>query len=268
MYNRQFTDDSLAALYDVFYPPAGRDDFAFYMQLVMSARDVLDVGCGTGALLRHARECGHTGRLCGLDPATGMLNQARARSDIEWVLGDLSSAGWSGEFDLVVMTGHAFQELIEDDQIHAALAAIRAALTDAGCFVFETRNPRVRAWEQWSTQYSAEVTDTSGMTVRCEYRVETPVVGDIVRSSSTFTSPGWDGPVVSRGALRFMDRETVSRLLSDAGLMIEEQFGDWTGNRSPIRARRSSPSRGKHESTMNLTTRRGRRSPPPCCQIS
>ena len=242
---------------------AQRDDFAFYLPLVMSARAVLDVGCGTGALLRLAREAGHTGRLCGLDPAGGMLNQARARSDIEWVLGDLSSVGWEREFDLVVMTGHAFQEFVEDDEIRAALAAIRSALTDGGRFAFETRNPLVRAWEHWPTEYTAEVTDASGAVVRRENQVETPVEGDVVRGTSTFTSPGWDRPLVSRGALRFVEREALSAFLSGAGLAIEEQFGDWTGSRSPTRARRSSPSRGKHELTMNLTTRRGRRSPPP-----
>ncbi|MEK8169819.1 winged helix-turn-helix transcriptional regulator [Streptomyces sp. M19] len=60
--------------------PLGRTrDFTFYLPLVMSARSVLDVGCGTGALLRGARENGHTGRLCGLDPAVGMLEVARTR---------------------------------------------------------------------------------------------------------------------------------------------------------------------------------------------
>src|SRR5205807_38006 len=123
MIERQFTEDRLAALYDLFHPPERRDDFAFYRQLVMAAGAVLDVGCGTGALLRRAREAGHSGRLCGLDPAGGMLEQARARSDIEWVLGDLSSVGWDREFDLVVMTGHAFQEFVEHDAIRAALDA-------------------------------------------------------------------------------------------------------------------------------------------------
>src|SRR5262249_45033666 len=145
-YNLDFTDDRLAALYDVFYPPARQADFAFYLPLVMAACAVLDVGCGTGALLRLAREAGHARRACGLDPAGGMLSQARARQDVEWILGDLSSVGWDREFDLVVMTGHAFQELIEDDAIRAALVAIRSALTDDGRFAFETRNPLVRAW--------------------------------------------------------------------------------------------------------------------------
>src|SRR3954469_10915589 len=230
MIERQFTEDSLAALYDLFHPPARRDDFNFYLKLVMSARAVLDVGCGTGALLRRARESGPTGRLCGLDPAGGMLNQARVRSDIEWVLGDLSAVGWDREVDLVVMTGHAFQEFVADDEIRAALAAIRSALTDGGRFAFETRNPLVRAWEHWSTEYTAEVTDASGAVVRREHQVEMPVEGDVVRFTTTFTSPGWDRPRVSRGMLRFLDAESLSSFLSGAGLAIEEQFGDWTGH--------------------------------------
>jgi trans-aconitate methyltransferase len=99
---------------------------------VLAARAVLDVGCGTGALLRLAREAGHTGRLCGLDPAAGMLNQARQQPDIEWVQGDLASASWVRAFDLIVMAGHAFQEFVTDDEIRGALTAIRAALTDGG----------------------------------------------------------------------------------------------------------------------------------------
>jgi SAM-dependent methyltransferase len=227
-YNLQFTDDRIAALYDEFYPPAQQDDLAFYLPLVMAAGAVLDVGCGTGALLRRAREDGHRGRLCGLDPASGMLNQARVRSDIEWVLGDLSSIRWECAFNLVVMTGHAFQELITDEEIRAGLAAIAAALTVGGRFAFETRNPLVRAWERWETDYTAEVTDANGALVRCEYRVETPVVGDVVRSSSTFSSTAWDRPVVSRGALRFLAADVLRAFLADAGLSIEAQFSDWT----------------------------------------
>lgn len=232
MIERQFTEDSLAALYDVFFPWERRHDFTFYLGLVLSARAVLDVGCGTGALLHRARESGHTGRLCGLDPAGGMLKQARARSDIEWVLGDLSSVDWDREFDLVVMTGHAFQEFVEDDDIHDSLVTIRSALTDGGHFAFETRNPQMRAWEHWETDYTAEVTDVTGAVVRSEHQVETPVEGDIVRFTTTFTSPGWDRPQVSRGMLRFLDEDSLSSFLFNAGLVIDEQFGDW--DRQPL----------------------------------
>ncbi|MCA1670084.1 MAG: class I SAM-dependent methyltransferase [Thermomicrobia bacterium] len=233
MIEQKFTDDRLAALYDAFCPPpTQRDDFAFYLPLVLSARAVLDVGCGTGSLLYLARESGHTGRLCGLDPAEGMLHQARRWPEIAWVHGDLSSVRWEREFDLVVMTGHAFQEFVADDEIRVALAAIRSALVDDGRFAFETRNPLARAWERWPERYSGAVTDATGAVVRCEYRVETPVVGGVVHSISTFTSPGWDRPKVSDGALRFLDPASLSAFLSAAGLAIEEQFGDW--DRHPL----------------------------------
>ena len=234
MVQRQFADDRLAALYDLFYPPARRDDFAFYLPLVMVAREVLDVGCGTGALLRLAREAGHAGRLVGLDPAVGMLNQARQRADIEWVLGDLSAVSWDREFDLVVMTGHAFQELIGDDEIHSALTAIRSALVAGGRFAFETRNPLDRAWERWPAQYSGEVIDASGAPVRCEYHVEATLAGGVVHSRSVFSSPAWDSPAVSRGALKFLDAETLAAFLAGAGLVVDAQFGDW--DQSPLTA--------------------------------
>ncbi|WP_413252343.1 hypothetical protein [Streptomyces lydicus] len=65
-----FSDDDAAALYDVLNPwdPAVWPGDGFYEQAVMASDSVLDVGCGTGAMLHRARERGHLGRLAGLDP--------------------------------------------------------------------------------------------------------------------------------------------------------------------------------------------------------
>lgn len=229
MVERQFTEDRIAALYDLFHPPQARSDYAFYLKLVMSARSVLDVGCGTGSLLRRARELGYAGRLCGLDPASGMLNQARQRTDIEWVLGDLSQVDWHRAFDLIIMTGHAFQEFTEDDELRAALARIRSALTARGQFVFETRNPLVRAWENWSSAYSGEVVDANGVVVRRQHRLVLPVEQGVVRFTTTYMSSAWSEPVVSYGNLRFLSVEQLVGFLDDAGLVIERQLGDWDG---------------------------------------
>ncbi len=226
MVDRLFSEPSLAALYDLFSPEERRSDFHFYLPRIISARAVLDVGCGTGALLHRARESGHKGRLCGLDPAAGMLEQARKRSDIEWILGDLASVSFDREFDLVVMTGHAFQVLVEDRDLRAALASIRLALTDDGCFAFETRNPLVREWERWTPHKFAEVTDANGAVVRMVREVQTPIQGDRVSFTHTFTSPGWYRPQISRSTLRFLDANSLRSFLSDAGLEITEQYGD------------------------------------------
>lgn len=230
MVDRLFTDARLAAVYDAMC--AGRDDFGFYLPLVMQARSVLDAGCGTGELLHLARQAGHTGRLCGLDPAPAMLDVARRRQpDVEWVPGELESASWDGEFDLAVMTGNAFQVLTGDDQLHTALTSVRSALTADGRFVFETRNPAVREWERWRPDDVQEVPDVDGGVVRVRQETEL-VQGGLVRFSSTFTGPGWDGALVSHSTLRFLHPDTLAEFLAGAGLKTEAQYGDW--HRGPV----------------------------------
>jgi SAM-dependent methyltransferase len=229
-----FSDPEQAALYDQLSPANERNDFRFYLPMIMAAEAVLDVGCGTGALLHMAREAGHTGRLVGLDPALGMLQQARRRSDIEWILGDLSTVAFDREFDLAVMTGHAFQELLTDEEIHAALVAVGSALTEDGRFAFETRNPAARAWERWTPEHGTDFTDADGNPFRWEADVELPVTGDLVRYRTRYSSPRRSQPQESYGALRFLDAAALEALLADAGLAIETQFGDW--DRSPLTA--------------------------------
>lgn len=226
-----FLEPRLCELYDLYHPWARRAELSFYLPLVMSAETVLDVGCGTGELLRLARQAGHTGRLCGLDPADAMLQQARQRPDIEWVCGEAASGAWDQEFDVVVMTGHAIQVILEDDEIHATLAAIRSALTEHGCFAFETRNPLRRAWERWTPDNAVEVVGAAGAVVRKWHEIEA-VDGDIVSYTNTFTSPSWDRPLTTKSSQRFLDAASLSSFLSGAGLAIEEQFGDW--DRQPL----------------------------------
>jgi SAM-dependent methyltransferase len=230
--DRLFTEPDLAALYDLFCAWDRRRDFEFYLPMVAAAGSVLDVGCGTGMLLRRARRDGHAGRLCGLDPAAAMLAVARAAGDVEWLQGDLSTIRFDREFDLIVMTGHAFQVLTADAELRTALAAIRAALTGNGRFAFETRNPAARAWEQWTPANVAAAADPAGRVWRMEHQVETPVAGELVSFTTAYSGPGWEQPRRSRSTLRFLDAAALGGFLSAAGLTVEEQFGDW--DRQPL----------------------------------
>ncbi|MGW0625577.1 class I SAM-dependent methyltransferase [Streptomyces sp. NPDC002758] len=232
MVDHSFADLSLAALYDRLNPWGPGDDF--YLDLVMAAGAVLDVGCGTGRLLRRAYEDGHRGRLMGLDPAAAMLVQARrAVPGCEWVLGDLRTRLWGGEFELVVMTGHAFQVLLDDHELRVCLGAVRDALRDGGRFVFETRNPAARAWETWTPDRVREVTGPDGTAVRVWHEVlgDGPV-GDRVTFTETFESSVWQRPRVSRATLRFLDPDSLSGFLAEAGFEVLEQYGDWA--RGPL----------------------------------
>lgn len=216
-----------ASWYDVLNPWGPSDDF--YLGLVLGAGRVLDVGCGTGALLKRAREAGHAGRLCGLDPDPGMLGQARTAAGVEWVLGDAASAVWNAEFDLAVMTGHAFQVLVADDELRRSLRAIRAALVDGGRFAFETRHPQARAWEGWNGSF--EVRNPDGDVVTVTYEVH-DVTGDVVRVSETLSGRWWADGHTEQGLLRFLAPDALAAFLDEAGFAVEEQFGDW--HRGPL----------------------------------
>lgn len=230
MLDEHYTEPDLAELYDALCPYDERDDFRFYLPMVLAASSVLDVGCGTGALLKAARRAGHRGRLCGIDPAPAMLARARDWSDIEWVLGDLDATTFGTDFDLVVMSGNAFQALVDDRALRATLAGIAAALVPTGRFVFESRNPGAREWETWAAN-PVEVLDAEGRLARMERRVEA-VRDGLVTFALTFTRSDWSASRQSLSTIRFHDARELTALLADAGLEVIEQFGDWERNRS------------------------------------
>jgi SAM-dependent methyltransferase len=229
------SDADAAALYDQLNPwdPARYPSDAFYDDLVMAADSVLDLGCGTGAMLHRAREAGHRGRLLGLDPDPAALARARRRTDVEWMEGVAADAPGHGEFDLVTMVSHAFQCLVDDQEVRASLQAVRAALRPGGRFAFETRHPQARAWEEWNPDNATDVVDQSGRTLRTTQRVES-VTGDVVAFTETLT--GTDGTVlrVDRSRLRFLAPTTLAGFLSEAGLAVHAQYGDW--HRGPLTA--------------------------------
>jgi SAM-dependent methyltransferase len=228
-----FSDADTAALYDLMNPwdPGSWPAERYYHELVMGADSVLDVGCGTGAMLAFARASGHRGRLAGLDPDLAALERASRHDGIEWTPGTAADAAWTAEFDLATMTGHAFQCLIADQEVGASLAAVHAALRDGGRFAFETRHPQARAWLDWNPANASDLTGPDGQPLRVWHEVESVAV-DVVTLTETTARP--DGTVlrVDRASLRFLDVPTLNAFLGAAGFQVEAQYGDW--HRGPV----------------------------------
>ena len=142
-----YGEQRLTWLYAALNPWGPGDDW--YLSAIMKAESVLDIGCGTGALLRRARRAGHRGDLVGLDPAAAMLAVAGAgEEDVTWVQGRAQALQLDRTFEVETMTGHAFQVLLDDGDVAATLAAVQRHLSPGGRLLFETRNPSPEPWRR------------------------------------------------------------------------------------------------------------------------
>jgi SAM-dependent methyltransferase len=92
---------------------------------------VLDVGCGTGQLLRQLSP--RYEKLVGVDVETEMLGYARERlPDAEFLLKDMRSLGDIGQFDLIVCVGSVLMYMHTNEDLFVALKNFRKCLKPEG----------------------------------------------------------------------------------------------------------------------------------------
>jgi len=214
-----FSDERLAAMYDVF--EGDRDDLDAYVAIVreLEATRVLDIGCGTGEFLLRLVPLG-IGAI-GLDPAVASVGIARTKEGadrVKWIEGRVSALP-PVQVDLVTMTANVAQVFVEDDEWRDTLAAAAAALAPGGHLVFETRDPANRAWEGWtrdaSFQQAEGIDGTLVETWNELASVELPLV------TFTWTFRFADGSTVgSESTLRFRSRTEVEQALDAAGFDV------------------------------------------------
>lgn len=221
----QFSHQRLADLYDL--GNAGSEDRKFYLSLAGEApRDVLDLGCGTGLLCLAFAAKGH--RVTGVDPAAAMLAVARRAplgDRVTWVEQTSEEFCTDRVFDLIIMTGHAFQVLLTDQQVEATLATMAKHLKPDGLIAFESRNPAFDWDAIWGRAYEME---TPQGHVRAVRRMT-----DSSRAPE-FLSFAWDyhfqdDTLTSHSTLRFLSADTITGFADQAGLHVEAILGDWQG---------------------------------------
>lgn len=216
--------------YDEENPWGPSDDF--YLELAKEiGGPVLDVGCGTGGIVRAIADSGI--EVAGLDITPAMLERARMLSDemgldIEWIHGDARTMQLGRQFRFIFMTGHAFQHLLADDDIRAFLDRAREHLQDDGRLAFETRNFAAKTfggseeptlWKTFEDSRGRQVDLLFGSIYDPDTGVERLIEERFVRETGKRTR--------ATSALRYLSVEHLNRLLNERGFEIIEQYGNW-----------------------------------------
>jgi SAM-dependent methyltransferase len=217
------------ALYDAENRWGADDDF--YLALTQQVGGpVLDVACGTGQLTRAIALAGLP--VTGMDIMPAMLERARALSQqlpITWVQADCRTFNLAQQFRCVLMTGHAFQNLLTDTDQHAFLARASDHIAVGGTLAFETRHLHGKNYGNTS-DYTLwrSFQDQTGrwidVWVASQFDPQTMI--DRVQLVRKVRDTGEMWP--SQIALRYIGAEELNRRLVEHGFTVVAQYGDWS----------------------------------------
>jgi SAM-dependent methyltransferase len=111
---------------------------------VPGARQILDLGCGTGAHAALMTAQGYS--VHGIDISPGMIEKGQRRhaelpihqaSRLCFSLGDIRTVRLHKRFDAIVSLFHAINYQITNEDLQAALTTVRAHLKPGGVFIFD-----------------------------------------------------------------------------------------------------------------------------------
>lgn len=223
MPDAHYINPKLARIYDLDSPWSIDRDF--YLSLAGSSpQKILDLGCGTGLICDAFAAKGHD--VTGVDPSPAMLEVARRKPNggvIEWVQSQAQTYQSAKRFDLIIMSGHAFQVLLEEADILATFSMIRSHLNSGGRLVFESRNPFIDWQREWDYDTVLEL-ETGNVH---ESRRFIGMKDGLMTFELNYQFP--DERFVSISELRFLSKDEIERRIGASGLCVREVLGDWDG---------------------------------------
>jgi len=231
MHHGEFRDPRVVTLYDLAFPWSRDDDFFAAELAAEPARDVLDLGCGTGRLAIALAARGYA--VTGVDPAGPSLALARRKPGadaVTWIEGSTEVLP-ADAFDAALMTSHVAQFFVTDDAFATALADLHRALRRGGWLIFDSRDPAARGWERWNPAASRRTLRLPAGGTCVTWTEVTSVVDGAVSGTQHYEFSDGDHRTATL-TLRFRTEAELRVVLGAAGLTVEMIYGGW--NREPI----------------------------------
>lgn len=229
--DKLYNDPELAQFYDIENEWSMACDYV--LKLSAEAQSVLDIGCGTGLLAATIAGNG-TKRVTGVDPAQPMLDIAAGRQGgerVTWVRSDAASLDLGEKFDLIVLSGHAFQVFLNANEQLACLQTIARHLSPAGKFIFDSRNPATEEWREWIPEESRRVIAHPDFGAVNSWNDVTFDAQAMIVEYGTYYEVAANGKLFSsKSRIAFPSQAQIAALMAQAGLQADRWLGDWQGN--------------------------------------
>ncbi|WP_429810846.1 class I SAM-dependent methyltransferase [Ensifer sp. B1-9] len=234
--DKLYNDPKLVEFYDIENGWAA--DSEYLKSISAGHTSILDLGCGTGLLTSALAATGK--RVVGVDPAVAMLDVARLRPGgdrVRWVEGDGRTIRLNESFDLVLLSGHAFQVFLTREDQLSVLQTIAVHLAPEGSFIFDSRNPRMEEWRKWTPAESErDIVHTVLGKILAWNDVRHDAETDIVEYG-TFYRIAKDGcTYAAQSKIAFPSYEDLVSMMDEVGLVVERWLGGWDGRPFEISA--------------------------------
>ncbi|MDV6250520.1 class I SAM-dependent methyltransferase [Vibrio sp. EA2] len=218
--------------YDAQYGNSYAGEISFFQDLIshQKALSLLDVCCGTGLVtIPLSRKLSH---VVGIDFSGSMIDFAKYKSsnisDIAFYEMDAADFNLETVFDLIVMTGNAFQAFISDADFSSMLNNINSHMHAESLFVFDSRLPcsehfeTTSSHEHWSSYKSptGENVDVYGLDSR-HPQLNNTMLHHVRREYENGEQ------YHSYIELKYRSIDEIVKGLERNGLQLVEYYADW-----------------------------------------
>ena len=215
------------------------EDLPLYEQLAeRCGGPILELGVGTGRVALSLAQAGH--EVWGIDTSAAMLKRARSKAEpdlanrLHLKEADMRTFALDQKFALVFAGFGGFDHLLSPDDQARCLHRVRDHLVPGGIFVCDLRPLLHNSWELGESvpifhDWTRELPDT-GVTVMMTHSVRADAARQYQRQTNIYDCLSADGEIrriIDEVDLRFTTRYEMEGLLRDAGLELEQVYGDY-----------------------------------------
>jgi SAM-dependent methyltransferase len=226
--NAEFKNERLAQIYENFNQFSDDEDFWLNTIWGLGVEDITDFGCGTGLFTGKLSELGYSLRW--IEPALPMIEQAKEKDSdnkityIHWGYEELQ--GFST--DLVLMTSHVSQFIINTDEWNTLLSNAYEVLSTWWYILFDSKNSLLKPWENYIRENYNRTKDTKFWPVNMQIEVS-KVKWNVITHDIHYTFLDTQEELISSNTLIYKTKEEIQQSLLANGFRIIKVYGDWKG---------------------------------------